>query len=187
LTDSHELLEEIESLITAVYRDRTIDPWSCAVERSESFERMFRQWLPKWPLRNQTDIEYGGATAIAFLLHPGHYIGVPTRDGLEARIGRLGGQCFMALVEISHLGPYARIRFTRETFDRHTGMLGYDEQEEPYRDEDESFMELIKRLLQELDISILPREILDQRVPDIELDVTTPGCATVYHCLFDEE
>jgi hypothetical protein len=187
LTYSRELLEEIESLITAVYRDRTTDPWSCSVERSESFERLFRQRIPKWPLRNQTDIEFGGATAIAFLLHPGHYIGVPTRDGLETRISRLGGQCFMALVEISHLGPFARIRFTRETFNRHTGVLGYDEQEYPFRDEDQSFLELIHGLLKELDIIILPREILDQRVPDIELDVTNPGCATVYHCLFDEE
>lgn len=187
MTDNVDVLARIDALITAVYRDRTYSPWEEGPMRAARFEQLFRERLPEWPLRNQTDLVYGGATAISFLLHPGHYIGVPTPDGLEARISRLGGQCYQALLEISHLGPFARIRFTRETFDRPTGELGYDEQDTPFLDEHLEFVYLLKRILLEEGIEVLPREVLDQPVPDVELDVTEVGRATVYHCLFDEE
>jgi hypothetical protein len=187
LTDYRDLQEQIDDLITAVYRTRTVNPWLGARERADQLERLFRERLPEYPLRNQTDAIFGGSTALAFLLHPGYYMGVPTRDGLESLINRLGGACFMALIEISHLGPYARVRFTRETFDRGTGVLDYAEQETPYRDEDMAFLGLLLELLADEGIEVLPKEILDMPVPDVELDVTEPGCATVYHCLFDEE
>ncbi len=187
MTDQSELIERIEKLITDVYRDRSVYPWRDIDRRSLGFEEIFRSRLPDWPLRNQTDIVNDGAISIAFLLHPGHYIGVPTRDGIETRINRLGGACYMALVEISHVGPFVRIRFTRETFDRETGTLGYDEQDAPFRDEDRRFLDSMRTLLEESGMEILSREILDRTVPDVELDVTPIGYATVYHCLFDEE
>ena len=182
-----DLLDQIQDLITAVYRERTYSPWDEGPMRAARFEQLFRERLPEWPIRNQTDLVYGGSTVLAFMLHPGHYIGVSSPDGLEVRIRRLGGECFHALLEISHLGPYARLRFTRETFDRATGQLGYEEQEAPYRESDREFLDLLKEIVIEESIEILPREILEHPVPDVELDVTKRGCATVYHCLFDEE
>ena len=93
----------------------------------------------------------------------------------------------MALVEISHLGPFARIRFTRETFDRKTGELGFEQADLPFRDEDHDFLSALMDILFEENIQVLPREILEHPVPDVELDVTPKGDATIYHCLFDEE
>jgi len=184
--DERELLERIDDLITAVYRDRSVKPWESGRSLAAQFEKLFRDRLPKWPLRNQTDLVYGNSTALAFLLHPGHYIGVATRDGIEVRIRRLGGQCFQALVEISHLGPFARIRFTRESLDEDTGGIAYEEQETPFRDEDAEFLYLVKTVLAEEGIEVLPRDILDTPVPDVQLDITELGSATVYHCLFEE-
>jgi hypothetical protein len=155
--------------------------------RAARFEQLFRERLSEWPVRNQTDLVYGGSTVLAFLLHPGHYIGVPTRDGVETRISRLGGECFQALVELSHLGPYARVRFTRETFDRKTGELGYEEQDDPFREEDREFFDSLLDILALEQIEVLPRDVLDTLVPDLELDVTERGKVTIYHCLFDEE
>ncbi len=187
MPDNSEILERIEALIRAVYKDRTVDPWHVARDRARFFEALFRKRLPTWPIRNQTDPMYGGSTAIAFLLHPGRYIGVPTRDGVEVRIRQLGGECFQALLEISHLGPYARVRFTKESIDPGTSRIVYDEQDEPFREDDNGFLASLKRILEDEGIEILSREILDHRVPDVQLDVTEAGSATVYHCLFDEE
>ncbi|HEX9745171.1 MAG TPA: hypothetical protein VGB30_07060 [bacterium] len=170
-----------------VYRDRTINPWENGPARAILYESLLRAKLSEWPLRNQTDLLHGGSTAISFLLHPGEHIGVANRDGLENRINRLGGECFWALLEISHLGPYARVRFTKETFNNDSGELGYYEQDNPYRPEDYHFLNTLRLFLEEENIEILQKEILDHPVPDIELDVTRKGNATVYHCLFDEE
>ena len=187
MTDINRVFKEIDDLITAVYRARIFDPWEEGPMRAARFEQIFRERLSDFPIRNQTDIVYGGSTVLAFLLHPGHYLGNPTRDGVEVRINRLGGECFMALVEISHLGPFARIRFTRETFDRNTGDLGFEQADLPFRDEDHDFLSALMDILIEENIQALSREILDQTVPDVELDVTAKGDATIYHCLFDEE
>ena len=143
--------------------------------------------MERWPLLNQTDPVYGSSTAIAFLLHPGHYIGVPTRDGIEVRMRRLGGVCYQSLLEISHLGPFARIRFTRETLETESGIIVYEERETPFRREDREFLNVLKALLEEQKILIVPADILDLPVPDVQLDVTELGEATIYHCLFDEE
>jgi hypothetical protein len=187
LTSKTELIDRINDLITAVYRTRSVDPWIGGSERAANFESVFRERLPEWPLRNQSDLKFGGATVLAFLLHPGQHLGVSTRDGLETRINRLGGQCFMALLEISHLGPFARIRFTKESYDRAADRLDYEEQDRPFRDEDYRFLDLLSHVLEQEGIENLPREILELPVPDVQLDVTDIGCATVYHCLFDEE
>ena len=180
-------MDRIDKLITKVYRERSWVPWNNRHERAAKFERLFRLKLPDWPMRNQTDYKDGGATAISFMLHQGHYIGVPTRDGLETRISRLGGECYQVLLEISHLGPFARVRFTRETFDRESGYLGYSERDTPYRDEDVLFNETLKGILEDEGIRVLGRDILNKVIPDIKLDVTEKGMATIYHCLFDEE
>lgn len=182
-----ELHKQIDVLITAVYRTRTMNPWDTARMRTSRFHELMRKRLPEWPLRDQTDPVYGSSTALSFLLHPGHYLGVPTRDGLETRISRLGGHCYHALVEISHLGPFARLRFTREWYDRSTGELSYSEQHVPFREEDKIFQKTLLAVLHEEGIEVLPKELLERPVPDVELDVTDVGCATVYHCLFDEE
>ncbi len=187
MNNNRDILDRIDALITAVYRERTLNPWNGATMRAARLERLFRDRLPDWPLRNQTDLVYGASTVLAFLLHPGHYIGVPTRDGVEVRLRRLGGECYQALVEISHLGPFARVRFTRETLDYDTGEINYEEQDCTFRDEDKEFLYHLRAILIEESIEILPEEILSQRVPDVELDVTGLGCATIYHCLFDEE
>jgi len=187
MIDHSEILVQIEELLTAVYRKRNVNPWNEGVSRSIRFENLFREYLPDWPLLNQTDKLHGGSTVLAFLLHPGHYIGVPTKDGIEVRIKRLGGECYQALLEISHIGPYSRIRFTRETLDDETDRISYEEQSLPYRDEDAVFYRNISKILEKENILILPDEILHRHVPDIELDVTDAGCATIYHCLFDEE
>jgi hypothetical protein len=187
LPDNHEILDRIQGLITAVYRERTVYPWDSVRERSMRYEALFRERLREWPLLNQTDPVYGGATALAFLLHPGHYIGVTTRDGVELRIKRLGGQCYQALIEISHIGPFARIRFTRETLDENTGRIIYEEFERPVRVEDSMFLDSVLDILGEENIEVLPEDVLQHPVPDVKLDVTELGCATVYHCLFDEE
>lgn len=187
MENNQELLEIIETVIQSVYRDRTVNPWEAGRIRSARFEMLFRNRMEKWPLLNQTDLIYGGSTALAFLLHPGHYIGVPTRDGIEVRIRRLGGECFQALLEISHLGPFARIRFTRETMDEESGVLLYEEREAPFREEDYEFLDELKAVLKEEEIQIVPGDILERSVPDVELDVTDVGNATIYHCLFDEE
>jgi hypothetical protein len=187
VADNSEILEKIEELITAVYRDRTVNPWNNGPKRSIRFEYLFRERLPDWPLLNQTDKVHGGSTVLAFLLHPGHYIGVPTRDGVEVRLKRLGGECYQALLEISHIGPFARIRFTRETLDDESNGIAYEEHSAPYREDDDVFLaDLINKLDLE-GIIILTDEILHRPVSDIELDVTDVGCANIYHCLFDEE
>lgn len=170
-----------------MYRKRTFRPWDDGVGRAERFERMFRERLATWPFRNHTDFKHGTSTVIIFLLHPGHYIGVPTRDGIEILIKKLGGMCYQAIVEISHLGPFGRIRFTRETLSRSTGKFTYDELNKPIRVKDKDFLKSIMLLLDEERIEVLPDEILQLPVSDVELDVTNPGKATVYHCLFDEE
>jgi hypothetical protein len=187
LTDFCEIKRLIETSITAVYRERSVYPWSNTSQSSREIEDFFRQNIPDLPQRNQTDVEHGSATSIAFLLHSEHHIGMSTQDGLIARINRLGGECYMSLVEISNLGPFARIRFTKETFDKNTGALGYDESDLPFRVEDELFHQRLEKLLVDRGIFILSREILGQPVPDVELDVTPLGSATVYHCLFEEE
>jgi len=188
MTDGNrDIKRRIDEVITAVYREKSINPWSKRRAHSEKYEKLFRTKLSEWPLRNQTDFEHGGATAISFLLHPGHVHGVPTRDGLETRINRLGGACYQALLEISHLGPFARVRFTLETFDRETGDLAYDERESPIRTQDYHFLLSLRLLLLEENIEILDRELLEELVPDVQLDVTRLGNVTVYHCLFDEE
>jgi len=184
---NQDLLEKIEEVIQLVYRDRAINPWDTGSMRSAHFETLFRNRMQKWPLLNQSDPVHGSSTALAFLLHPGHYIGVPTRDGIEVRMRRLGGVCFQSLLEISHLGPFARIRFTRETLDTESGVIVYEERETPFRREDREFLSELKEVLKEQEIEIVPTEILDMPVPDIQLDVTELGDATIYHCLFDEE
>ena len=186
MSELSDLEERIRSAIARVYRVGTFDPWKDAYSRSVRFEELFRTTLPDWPLRNQTDLSCSGATILAFLLHPGHYIGVPTRDGLEARISRLGGECFMALLEISHLGPFACLRFIRETFDRSTGELGYEEQDVPFREEDYGFLHSLQAVLEEEKIEIVPRSILEKPVEGVRLNVTEPEDVTIYHCLFDE-
>jgi len=183
----NEILNELDCLITSVYRQRKIDPWKDGPYRAVHYDRLFRSKLSNWPFRNQTDLIYGSSTEIAFLLHPGYYIGVPTRDGLEVLIGRLGGQCYNALVEISHIGPYARIRFTRDSIDKETGRLVYEERDKPFRVEDIEFISSLRIVLSEEKIRILPVEILERIVPDVELDVTCRGSVTFYHCLFAEE
>lgn len=187
MSSSRDITEKIEDLITAVYRERSFDPWTRSAQRSLYFENIFRSRLKNWPVRNQTDLVYGSSTTLAFLLHPGHYMGVTTRDGIENLIRRLGGECYMALIEISHMGPYARIRFTREKLDENTGTIDYYENESPFRDSDFRFIEDLTDVLDEEGIEILPLEILNRSVPDIQLDVTNRGCATIYHCLFNEE
>ncbi len=187
MADNSEIIEQIEELITAVYRKRTVNPWKDGLTRSTRYENLFRERLPDWPLLNQTDKVHGGSTVIAFLLHPGHYIGVTTRDGIEIRLKRLGGECYQALLEISHIGPFARIRFTRETLDDDTKGITYEEYSVPCREEDEVFLAVLLIKLDLEGIIILPDEILHKPVSDIELDVTDVGCATIYHCLFDEE
>ena len=187
VNDSTSLLERIETLITSVYRTRAISPWDEGPMRAARFEQLFRESLSEWPLRNQTDLVYGGSTVLAFLLHPGHYIGIATRDGIETRISRLGGVCFQALLEISHLGPFARLRFTKETLDRENDAINYEENDFPFRAEDTDFHDSLLDILELEGIEIIPREILDIVVPDVELDVTERGSATIYHCLFDEE
>lgn len=188
MTRNHtELLERISRIINDVYRKRIVYPWVGGVERAIKFDTLFREKLQSWPQRNQTDYVHGSATAISFLLHKGQNFGVPTRDGLEARINRLGGECYQALVEISHLGPFARIRFTRETYNRSIRELGYSEQDLPYREEDSHFYELLSSVLADEGIDILEKNVLDMPVPNLRLDVTGIGDVTIYHCLFDEE
>lgn len=179
--------DRINDLITAVYRMHTLDPWKLGRERSEYFENVFRKRMSGWPIRNQTDPEYGHATTIAFLLHPGYHMGIATRDGLEVLLNRLGGQCFMSLLEISHVGPFARVRFTLETLNGTDRRLTYAESESPFREKDNEFFEILKRVLEEEEIEILPLELLECPVPDVRLMITEAGCATIYHCLFDEE
>ena len=187
MNTNQDLLEKIEYIIQSVYRDRAVNPWESGRKRSAHFETLFRNRLQKWPLLNQSDHVHGSSTALAFLLHPGHYIGIPTRDGIEVRMRRLGGVCFQSLLEISHLGPFARVRFTRETLETESGVIVYEERETPFRREDREFLVELKEVLEEQEIEIVPVEILDLPVPDIRLDVTEPGDVTVYHCLFDEE
>lgn len=187
MTDNNNIIDRIEDVITSVYRTRTVRPWDDGAGRAERFERMFRERLANWPLRNHTDYKHGGSTVIIFLLHPGHYIGVPTRDGIEILIKKLGGKCYQAILEISHLGSFARIRFTLETLNRSSGKFTYDELNKPIRAKDKDFLKSIMMLLDEECIEVLPDEILQLPVSDVELDVTNPGKATVYHCLFDEE
>ena len=187
MNNRNEIVDEIERLITSVYRRRIRDPWKNGPERAVYYDCLFRETLSEWPFRNQTDLIYGSSTVIAFLLHPGYYIGVPTRDGLEVLIRRLGGQCYHSLVEISHLGPYARVRFTRDSIDGETGRLIYEEQDKPFRVEDLDFISSLRNILTEEGIIILRPEILQRVIADVELSVTVPGSATIYHCLFAEE
>jgi hypothetical protein len=187
MPDRSETIERIEDLITAVYRNRTVNPWDDGPTRSIELVSMFRDQFPDWPFFNHTDLVHGASTVLAFLLHPGAYIGVPTRDGVEVRIKRLGGECYQALVEISHLGPYARVRFTHETLDTETGSINYSELPDPFREEDNIFLSQLEGFLSDRGIEILPEEILHRPVPDIQLDVTERGDVTIYHCLFDEE
>lgn len=182
-----EIRDEILTLIDDVYRKRDTSVWEKSYQRVLSYDSLLEKKLPDWPRQNLTDLEHGGSTAFAFLLHPGHFFGVPTRDGVEARINRLGGECFQALLEISHIGPYARIRFTKETFNRTTKELGFSQQDNPFRTEDYHFLNTLRLILEEENIHILDREILDELIPDLELDVTSRGNVTIYHCLFDEE
>jgi len=183
----HEKLDKIQEIITAVYRRRIFNPWGDGPERARRYESLFRLCLSRYPVLNQTDMVYGSATNLAFLLHPGHYIGVTTRDGIELRIRRLGGRCFQALLEISHLGPFARLRFTRETLEYGGNRIVYEELDTPFREQDYEFLEALIDTLDKEDIELLSTEILKHPVSDVDLDVTRSGCATIYHCLFDEE
>lgn len=182
-----DIIERIEDVITDVYRTRTVKPWDDGTERAYYFEMQFRERLSNWPLRNLTDLVFGGSTVLIFLMHPGHYFGVPTKDGIEILIKRLGGECYQVLVEISHLGPFARIRFTRETKDPLNGKFTYEESIEAFRLKDNDFYFALLNILKTDGIEVLSEEILEIPVPDVELDVTGPGQATIYHCLFDEE
>jgi hypothetical protein len=187
LPDRKDIIENIDSLITAVYRNRTVRPWESGPERAFNFEMACRETLSNWPVRNLTDVVHGSSTILIFLLHPGHYFGVATRDGIEILIKRLGGECYQAIVEISHLGPYARVRFTRETLDPVTAKFTYEEQSDPFRAMDKDFIRSLQRFFAAAGIEILNEEILALPVHDVELDVTKFGHATIYHCLFDEE
>ena len=187
LPDHEDIIADIDDLITSVYRTRTFSPWDTGPERAFIFEMQFREKLANWPVRNLTDFAHGSSTILIFLLHPGHYFGVPTRDGIEILIKRLGGECFQTLVEISHLGPYARIRFTRETIDPSIGKIMYEDQCEPFRAMDRDFIRALHKFLNNEGIEILSEEILSIPVPDVQLDVTKAGQAKIYHCLFDEE
>jgi hypothetical protein len=187
LPDQNNIIDSIDDLITAVYRNRTVRPWENGPERAFNFEMQCREGLSNWPVRNLTDFAHGSSTILIFLLHPGHYFGVATKDGIEILIKRLGGECFQALVEISHLGPYARVRFTRETIDPLTGKFTYEEQSDPYRAMDRDFIKVLHRFMGTKGIEILNDEILAIPVHDVELDVTNTGQITIYHCLFDEE
>jgi len=184
---NNRIFEDIDDLITAVYRSRILNPWEEGPERSAAYENLFREKFSDWPIRNQTDLVHGSATVIAFLLHPGHYIGVTSSDGFKLLIKRLGGMCYHALLEISHIGPYARIRFTRETIEDGTNGINYSEQNVPYRTEDWDFHLSLVDFLGDEGIEVLNDDVLSLPVPDVELDVTGIGEATVYHCLFDEE
>lgn len=187
MDNHHEKLDKIQEIITAVYRRRVFNPWDDGPKRARRYESLFRLCLPRYPVLNQTDMVYGSATNLAFLLHPGHYIGVTTRDGIELRIRRLGGHCFQALLEISHLGPFARLRFTRESLENSDSRIIYEELDSPFRKQDYEFLETLIDVLDKEGIELLPSEVLYHPVPDVDLDVTRSGCATIYHCLFDEE
>ncbi len=184
---NNDIIVTIEKLIHNVYRARSVDPWQNAETMDNHYDNLFRSNLSGWPFRKLTDLEHGSSSVMAFLLHPGHYIGVPTRDGMEVLIRQLGGKCYHAIVEISHIGPFARIRFTREVIDSLTGRIIYDEKEIPWRVEDTEFTSTLRGLLSVEGIDILPQEILTRTVPNLELNVTREGKVTIYHCLFDEE
>ncbi|MCX6645613.1 MAG: hypothetical protein NTY09_04550 [bacterium] len=187
MPDQNNIIDRIDALITAVYRNRTLRPWDAGPDRAFNFEMQCREELSNWPVRNLTDFVHGSSTILIFLLHPGHYFGVATKDGIEILIKRLGGECFQALVEISHLGPYARVRFTRETFDPITGKFTYEDQSDPYRAMDRDFIKALHRFMGTKGIEILNDEILAIPVHDVDLDVTKTGYVKIYHCLFDEE
>jgi hypothetical protein len=174
----------IESLIEKIHENlaRVAEP----IDDIQKWDQLLQAKFSGYPVYNWTDgFNYSKCHTYEILLHKYIFSSSESLIDEQTLIRKLGGNKHSILIKLSIILPYYLTTVLQRQLDAKGEII--ERSIIPETNFHLQMLEKANQFAERHGFQELPRDYLSYIIPDIKLELASPGTVTVYNCLFEDQ